>query len=311
MPLNMRLLWIQPGAIGDFVVSMPGMVWVRETLKPTWFEVWAERANLPLVQAPGQADRAVALADTGIDRYALPEGLLDRLREFDLVLSWWGTGVATVTRMHPNSYFLKALPQGTSHHILDFKRSQLEALFSPASADFPPHPTIYWTPEDIQFAKRCLEDCQDQAVAVVHPGASGEGKRWPAIGFASVADWLVARGMRVLLAEGPLDRSATDEIARLAAASAHPFEIQRLRIGNLRQLSAVLGLCALYVGNDSGISHLAAASGTPTLAIFTVTAPQVWAPRGPNVWICVNPTVDEVWAKLNDEVLRRERLPSV
>jgi ADP-heptose:LPS heptosyltransferase len=51
----------------------------------------------------------------------------------------------------------------------------------------------------------------------------------------------------------------------------------------LRVLGALLGRAGLYVGNDSGVSHLAAAAGAPTLALFGPTDPAVWAPVGPAV----------------------------
>src|SRR5262245_24365066 len=169
----MRLLWIQPGAIGDFIVSLPGMAWVREEFKPEWFEVWAERVNVPLAQASVYANHTVALADTGIDRYPLPELLFKRLQEFDRVLSWSRAGAAAVSQRHANSCFMQALPAGTSVHVLDFRRAQLEGLFRSSLTGFPAHPRIHWTAEDIQFAEGLLTNNQSQPIAVIHPGASG------------------------------------------------------------------------------------------------------------------------------------------
>jgi len=294
----MRLLWIQPGAIGDFIVAMPCMAWVKETLKPEWFEVWAEARNVPLVLAPGYANHAIALADTGIERYPVPEAFFERLRDFDLVLSCWGAIAADLTRRHPNAYFLKSLPPDGNVHVQDFKKSQLENLLG-CMADFQPYPKIHWTPQDLCSAKEFLVSDQGRPIAVIHPGASSGEKMWPAANYAALAVRLTEeRQMRVLLAEGPLDRYAAHEVRRLAAAGPGRFDLQRLQIDNLRELSAVLSLCNLYVGNDSGITHLASASGTQVVAIFTVTNPRVWAPRGPKVQVCVNPTVDEVWEKL-------------
>jgi ADP-heptose:LPS heptosyltransferase len=256
-----------------------------------------------LAQASLYANHAVALADTGIDRYPQPEPLFKRLQEFDRVLSWSEASAAAVSQGHANSCFMQALPAGTSLHVLDFKRAQLEKLVGSVLTGFPPHPRIHWTAEDIQFAKGLLTNNQSQPIAVIHPGASGKRKRWSAANFAAMAVRLAEqKGMRILLAEGPLDGSACDEVANLLAASSVKDEPPRLRLGNLRQLSAVLGQCALYVGNDSGITHLAAASGTSTLAIFTATNPKVWAPRGPMVRVCVNPTVDEAWARLSGPI---------
>jgi heptosyltransferase-3 len=56
-----------------------------------------------------------------------------------------------------------------------------------------------------------------------------------------------------------------------------------VRIDNLYELACWLARGRLYIGNDSGITHLAAAAGTPVLAIFGPTDPEIWAPRGPHV----------------------------
>jgi ADP-heptose:LPS heptosyltransferase len=56
-----------------------------------------------------------------------------------------------------------------------------------------------------------------------------------------------------------------------------------VRIGNLYELGCWLAGARLYIGNDSGITHLAAAAGTPVLALFGPSDPAVWAPRGPHV----------------------------
>ena len=53
-----------------------------------------------------------------------------------------------------------------------------------------------------------------------------------------------------------------------------------IRIPNLYDLACWLAGAKVYLGNDSGISHLAAAVGTPTLALFTATKPRDWSPRG-------------------------------
>lgn len=63
---------------------------------------------------------------------------------------------------------------------------------------------------------------------------------------------------------------------------------------SLYDLACRLASARAYVGNDSGITHLAAAVGTPVVAIFLGSDPRVWAPRGPRVTVLVEPTVDEV-----------------
>jgi ADP-heptose:LPS heptosyltransferase len=270
------------------------MAWLKQELKPEWFEIWTERINVPIAESPGYADRAVAMADTGIERYPIPESLYQRLQAFDLVLSWKAICDPSASQRHPNLHFLSPWPNDNCLHVADFRRAQLEKLLRIRSSGDSAYPEIRCSPEELYVAKQFLNDDRGKEVAVIHPGASSGRKRWTAVGFATVATRLARSGLRVFLAEGPADSRAVKEVESAGRALEPQAELRRLRLENLRQLSAVLSLCGLYVGNDSGITHLAAASGTCTLAIFTVTNPKVWAPRGPDVHVCINPTIDEV-----------------
>jgi hypothetical protein len=118
---------------------------------------------------------------------------------------------------------------------------------------------------------------------IIHPGSGGRIKNWPLANFVEVAEALHAQGRRVVWSLGPAEEgwdlpgkglpteSLVDRAARLASAK-------------------------LYIGNDSGITHLAAAVGCPTIAIFGPTNPAVWAPLGDNVSVLTTPTPEEVLA---------------
>ena len=66
------------------------------------------------------------------------------------------------------------------------------------------------------------------------------------------------------------------------------------RIDDLYELACWIARARLYIGNDSGISHLAAAVGTPSLAIFLSTDPRIWAPRGQHVRVLERPEISGV-----------------
>lgn len=107
---------------------------------------------------------------------------------------------------------------------------------------------------------------------VVHPGSGGQGKNWPMARFIELAFLLEKQGRCVTWCLGPAE-------ARFRV----PDNKECLRLGSLVDLAHELAAARLYVGNDSGITHLAAAVGCPTLAIFGPTAPAIWAPLGNHV----------------------------
>jgi heptosyltransferase-3 len=108
----------------------------------------------------------------------------------------------------------------------------------------------------------------------IHPGSGSPTKNWPATRFAELAR--SRGGERWLLVRGPADDAAAD-ILELVPGACIARELP------LRVLAALLARAGAYVGNDSGITHLAAASGAPTIALFGPTDPRLWAPIGPRV----------------------------
>jgi ADP-heptose:LPS heptosyltransferase len=109
---------------------------------------------------------------------------------------------------------------------------------------------------------------------VIHPFASSLNKRWPLERFREAAAEL---GIPVKWLAGP-EESLEEAV----------------RIDDLYDLGCWLSRSRLYIGNDSGISHLAAAVGVPTLAIFLTTDARIWAPRGEHVHVLERPSVAEV-----------------
>jgi heptosyltransferase-2 len=115
--------------------------------------------------------------------------------------------------------------------------------------------------------------------AVLAPGAAyGPAKRWPAERFAEVGRALASRGMRVLACGGPGDRAACDEVAAATGGA-------RSLAGRTTLLvqAALCARAAVVVSNDSGMAHLAAAAGAPTVAVFGSTSSAWTAPLGPRV----------------------------
>ena len=123
-------------------------------------------------------------------------------------------------------------------------------------------------------AQPCLDRLEPGYLAV-HPGSGSPRKNWPAQRFAAFAELLCARRPWLLI-EGPADAEAAAPAALLPS-------VVRARELPPRVLGAVLARAGLYVGNDSGISHLAAAWGAPVLALFGPTDPAQWAPVGSRV----------------------------
>ena len=108
---------------------------------------------------------------------------------------------------------------------------------------------------------------------LVHPGAGGTGKRWASAGFAAVLERVAALpAVAVVLHQGPSDSAAIAALPKHVTARAI-----RLREPPLPLLAGTLTHVAGYLGNDSGISHLAAATGAPAVVLFGAER-LIWRP---------------------------------
>jgi heptosyltransferase-3 len=234
----MRRLLIRPGAIGDLIVSLPAL----EYLRAEYTEVWVAECNVPLIRF---ADTVRSIGSTGLDMLEIdpPAQLIERLGGFDDIVSWYGTArpeFRDAVAGLPFRFF-PTLPSGC--HAIDFYLRQVGG-----QAISPPHIACPGRRDDF---------------AVIHPFASSPRKRWPMEKFQDVARRLE---MPVRWCAGPEEK--------LDGA---------VRIDNLYELGCWLAGARVYIGNDTGISHLAAAVGTPVVALFGPTDSAVWAPRGDRV----------------------------
>ena len=113
-----------------------------------------------------------------------------------------------------------------------------------------------------------------KSIVGIHPGATWPAKKWVPERFAELADMLAAKlGVQIVLLAGPGDSEAVDAVLR------HSFSnIKVVRNLPLRQLAAVISHCSLFIGNDAGPMHIAAAVDIPTIGIFGPGEENIWFP---------------------------------
>jgi len=112
---------------------------------------------------------------------------------------------------------------------------------------------------------------------IVHPGSGGEQKCWPGERFATLINTLGESGYSAWISFGPADRKIRDcMLPRIQHK--HP-NVRIVEHRALPQMAELLSQCKVMIGNDSGITHLAAAAGTQVIALFGPTDPALWGPR--------------------------------
>lgn len=140
-----------------------------------------------------------------------------------------------------------------------------------------PLPELRVPPEEISAwrSKQGLDHDKRRVVALA-PGAIGKGKAWPVDHYAALARELAADGCAIWVLGGPNERAFAGEIAQVGGDA-----VRNLTGHDLRNAVIALAIADAAVTNDSGLMHIAAALGTPTIAIFGPSSPWHWAPLNP------------------------------
>jgi len=155
---------------------------------------------------------------------------------------------------------------------------QCAALALPADAPQPeqwPLPELRVPGSEIAGWRERLALTNTRPAATLAPGAVGPSKRWPAASFAELARALIAQGCDVWIVGGPSEAP----LARIIRD--HAPEARDLTGTDLRNGILALAASNVAVSNDSGLLHVAAALGIPTIGIFGPTSPWHWAPLNP------------------------------
>jgi heptosyltransferase II len=153
---------------------------------------------------------------------------------------------------------------------------QCAALALPRDAELPaewPKPELK-VPADEIAAWRRKHGLTSQPAVALAPGAVGPAKRWTTDGYAALTRRLLAEGLAVWVLGGPGEKAA-------AQAIVGDTQARDLTGTDLREAILALAAATAAVSNDSGLLHVAAAVGAPTVGIFGPTSPWHWAPLNP------------------------------
>ena len=308
-----RILVLRGGAIGDFVLTLPALKLLRAGFPSARLEILGYKHIVALAKNRFYADAARsieygALASFFAKGADLPSELADYFYSFDLVISYLFDPdrilEQNIARCGGET-FLACNPRiaGGEHAAVQLARPLEQLGLSVASAAAQLHPT----PDDQAFATSFLRDSAGPIIAL-HPGSGSTAKNWPTENWWQLGARLLeqdAPAASLLVVGGEADGVALSMLRTR-------WQDQRVRFAEdlpLPHLAAVLERCALFIGHDSGISHIAAAVGARCLLLFGATDPQVWAPANSNVRVVraathqlTDITVDEV-AKAGHSIL--------
>ena len=282
MPDSDRILIIRPGALGDTVLTEPVVAAVRAAHPAARIDLAGRTDFLPLLVGPDLAD-ACRSTDAAEFTSLFTDGPLE-LPESDVVLAFLPDPDGALERkLHAHTgravVFDPRPAPGATVHIVDRLLAALDQLGISAVRR---EPRIAC--RDLWRAEARLALGHDGDYAVIHPGSGGRSKLWQPEKWADVIAAL--HPLRVVLTVGPADEATAAEVLARIARRPEPLVLSG------RPVTTLAGLLAgakTYIGCDSGVTHLAAALGVPTVAVFGPTDPRLWRPRGRHVRIAAGP----------------------
>lgn len=282
MPRTVFIL--HPGGFGDLLLAVPAIQSLRERFSSHQFVLCGQDEPAEFLADCGLVDRwlsAQSTACTALFGGAAPDDPLvrDWLNCCDLAVAWTrdDAGILAVTLKDcgatavmvesPFASRLSSIHQ--SERFLEIVGVQSGQVWrAPLTV-----PNTVRKQAEAYLAK--LGVSHQRPLAMIHPGSGSRHKCVTPAVLLPVLEGLETEGIQPLLLDGPADHEMVQRL--LIHMTRHPILLNGLSI---RLLAGVLSQVGFFLGHDSGVSHLAALLGTPTVALFGPTEPARWAPRG-------------------------------
>jgi heptosyltransferase III len=279
-----RILVIRGGAIGDFILTLPAIKLLRDRFPDAHLQILGSKHIAALAEERFYANAVRSIESATLAKFfakdaELPDELTRSFAGFDLVLSYLfdpdGVFETNVKKCGAGMFIGGPSKLNDSEHAAHQLARPLAALGLSLSS-----PAAQLFPTDLdRVAIKGLVDHSGITIAF-HPGSGSESKNWPIENWIELGDALLAKDFRLLIVAGEADTTRTQQLKAAWKGKSARFA-ENLPLPHL----AALLERSVFVGHDSGISHIAAAVGARCLLLFGRTDPAVWAPAGEHVTV--------------------------
>ncbi len=272
------ILFITATRIGDAVLSSGLIKMLADEIPNARFTIVAGPLAAPLFAHVPGLDRVIVMEKGKGKGHWFKLWNQVRHKKWGLVVDLRGSATALFLRREKRAIWKKT-PGEIAHKVIETARVlKIE--------DAPPAPHLYITPEVQALADQMLAprgNEQAGPILAMGPAANWIGKVWPIERFTQTAAQLLGpggklEGGRLLILGGPEDGRMVEEL-RMASARGRCIDLT----GKVDLLTAYACLkrADLFIGNDSGLMHIAAAAGTPTVGLFGPSDERRYGPWGP------------------------------
>ena len=283
-----KILVVRGGAIGDFILTLPAISALRNTFTDAHLEVLGYPVVAELAKAGGLIDGFRSIEAGQLARFFARDAKLDPawveyFESFHLIISYL---------YDPDAIFRTNVGRATKAQFIQGLHRPDENSDVHATAVFvkPLEQLAIFAPDPVpRISVKGSENLPSGKWIAIHPGSGSERKNWKIARWFTLLQWVQMKtDWNVLLVGGEAEGARLDELTpAIARGRLHRAECLRLA-----DLAALLAQCELFVGHDSGITHLAAAVGCKVVAIWGPSRRMIWEPLNQSVRIVEAPAGD-------------------
>lgn len=285
-----RVLIVRLRSIGDTVLCTPSLIALKRFLPEAQVDILLEDWVAPILDGFESVDNVLTVGPGAVGRFAVARNI--RRRKYDVVFNLHGGTTATFFvatsgarhRVGYSNYQYSFLYNHLLSSPSDFwKRDathsaeQQLALLGFLGVPVEDRPKSHLAVTESSMAsletKLTPQFSIDEPFAIIHPLAASKTKEWQIEKFARTAEFLTDKGLGVAVVGTANDSAVLDELQSLSRVA-----IKQMTNLTLPELTALASKAKLFVGNDSGVAHIAAAVQTPSVVVFGSSNRDHWRP---------------------------------
>jgi len=305
-----RGLIIQPGAVGDGILTLPLARLLRRHrhTREMAFDILGHPEKLGFLKGRSEIEQIIPLEGVNLHMlfgdsrsFTLEEGdqLIDFFRGYELIISFikddeghfernlafttmatHAADIVTLEMQPPRDYKGHVAGYFMEQFVRDLPHAQVTVMQEDMEGGF-----IFSREGDEEKGGEIVQNLGITAkngLIAIHPGSGGKEKCWPLDNYRELAKKLGKQGLQPVMILGPVEKERWEE----GVINDLSTQVPVIKEVALEEIAGLLSCCRGYVGNDCGITHLAGALGLATVAIFGPTNSNHWRPLGSKVRVC-------------------------
>lgn len=284
-PTVHRVLVVRLRSIGDTVLSTPSLIALKRFLPDAQIDILLEDWVAPLLVGHSAIDNVIAVGKSSFERFRTARQI--RQRKYDVVINLHGgttatffvgasgaphrVGYAELQYSFIYNHLLSSASDYWQQEMTHSAEQQLALLgFVGVPVEDRPKSQLNVTDNALRSIERKISSEQ---FALIHPSTAFHTKQWPVENFAGTAEFLSAKGIQIIAISSKGESQILDQLKADSNVPITTFDEL-----TLPEITALAAKATVFVGNDSGIAHIAAAVGTPSVVIFGSSNRNHWRP---------------------------------